>query len=98
MDRDRFSHISTPLLDGLGSFTSHLRRYFLTGLILIVPMAVTIVVVFWLFDFTDSLLGDRVATIVLDVDRVLAGGTGESDDHPLRCRQGHLVEHLDPAR
>lgn len=64
MDRDRFSHISTPLLDGIGALATHLRRYFLTGLFLVVPMAVTIVVVFWLFDFTDSLLGDRVANLL----------------------------------
>ena len=38
----------------------HIRRYFVTGLVLLVPLALTISVLKWLFLFADSFLGDYV--------------------------------------
>jgi Uncharacterized conserved protein len=41
----------------------HLRNYFLTGLFLLIPIAVTILILVWGFNQTDAILGDLIYRI-----------------------------------
>ena len=41
-----------------------LRRYFFTGLIVIAPVGVTIVILVWMFRTIDDILGEPIAAVV----------------------------------
>ncbi|MBF0545846.1 MAG: DUF502 domain-containing protein [Candidatus Riflebacteria bacterium] len=61
MDREKLKNVLSVFLDILGNLYSVLRSYFFTGLILVVPMAVTVYVVFILFQAADGLLGNALS-------------------------------------
>jgi uncharacterized membrane protein len=60
MKSERWNKIAMPILDGLSALYTLLRSYFLTGIIVFVPGAVTLYITFHLFIFADSLLGNAV--------------------------------------
>ncbi|MBI3039926.1 DUF502 domain-containing protein [bacterium] len=64
MEREKFDHIVGLIIDGFETTYSLLRTYFLTGVILVVPVAVTLFIIFQLFVFADGLLGDAVSNAI----------------------------------
>lgn len=52
------------MLDGFGALYTLLRSYFLTGIIVLVPVAATMYVTFYLFIFADGILGEAVSKIM----------------------------------
>ncbi|MBF0499966.1 MAG: DUF502 domain-containing protein [Candidatus Riflebacteria bacterium] len=60
MDRERLRNIANPMLDSLVALYGFLRSYFFTGLILVVPMVVTIYVMLWIFTYADGILGNAL--------------------------------------
>ncbi|MFZ2957330.1 MAG: DUF502 domain-containing protein [Candidatus Ozemobacteraceae bacterium] len=60
MDRERLRNVTIPILDGMWALYGFCRSYFFTGLILVVPMVVTIFVVFWIFNYADGILGNAL--------------------------------------
>lgn len=64
LENDRWSNIAGILLDSLNSLSLRLRNYFLTGLILLVPVAVTLFIMFQLFLWADGFLGESVSRAI----------------------------------
>ncbi|MBF0409204.1 MAG: DUF502 domain-containing protein [Candidatus Riflebacteria bacterium] len=61
MDQEKLKNILSVFFDIVSSLITVLRSYFFTGLILVVPIAVTLYVVFFLFQLADGLLGDALS-------------------------------------
>lgn len=62
MDHRRLEVILDHALKLVEDVYSFVRTYFITGMLLVVPMGATIYITFLLFDFADRLLGDAVAS------------------------------------
>jgi len=64
MSSERFNSISDALIKWLSGLSTLLRNYFLTGVIVLVPVAVTIYIVIQLFFFADGILGETISAII----------------------------------
>jgi uncharacterized membrane protein len=60
-ESDRWRNIAGILLDSLNALSTRLRNYFLTGVILLVPVAITLFIMFQLFLWADGFLGESVS-------------------------------------
>ena len=61
MGNERWENLKAPVLDGLNALYTLVRNYFLTGVLVLVPVAVTLFIMFQLFLFADGLLGSAVS-------------------------------------
>jgi uncharacterized membrane protein len=64
MESDRLTTILGLLYDGLNALFSLMRSYFLTGVFIIVPVAVTLFIFFQVFQLADGLLGEEISRIM----------------------------------
>jgi uncharacterized membrane protein len=60
-ENDRLSNIVSAVLDAIAALYTILRNYFLAGVILLVPVGVTLFITLQLFSFADSILGNAVS-------------------------------------
>ncbi len=56
--------MSPPTLSNPNGYWSLLRRHFATGLMIVVPIAVTLWAVLWLFRFVDGMLGSMIRPLL----------------------------------
>jgi len=64
MTNDRINNIIAPILHGFKALYHLLRNYFLTGVIVLVPSAVTVFIMVLLFRYADGILGDAVSSAI----------------------------------
>ncbi|MGM0598698.1 MAG: DUF502 domain-containing protein [Candidatus Rifleibacteriota bacterium] len=61
---ERLSRTIGRAVNGIEDFLLMIRKYLLTGVLVLVPLAVTIYIMFFVFQVTDGLLGKAVASVI----------------------------------
>jgi len=64
IEHDRWRTVAGILLESLKALSTRLRNYFLTGVILLVPVVVTLFIMFQLFLWADGFLGESVSRAI----------------------------------
>lgn len=64
LESDRWRNVAAILLDSFNALLARMRTYFLTGVILLVPVAVTLFIMFQLFLWADGFLGESVSRAI----------------------------------